>query len=202
MSSFTPSFTVDYKKCVENPLIAGNSVQFGDASSSAKAGRVVSGNGYINISRISSAIDLSGLNQRGKWQGNYVNAAFYLVCNPNNPRAQPTGPHYCDAGGNCAQGFPDDCREIDFLETNGNKIFQATMHLGNGGKNAPQRFEYSYTDAANNGCYNWRNMKNDPGKGLHNLSGLIDVSKPFNAAIEFDLTNPKMTVSVSQSSSA
>ena len=155
-----------------------------------------------NISKITSVIDLSGLNPRGQWQGNFVNAAFYMVCNPNNPAAQPIGPNYCDAGGNCAQGSTDDCREIDFLETNGNKVFQATMHLGNGGKNAPQRFEYSYTDAANNDCYNWAKMKNDPSKGLHSLSGIIDVSKPFNMAIAFNLTTPQMMVSLSQSSSA
>src|SRR5262245_53370294 len=202
MSKFTPAFTVDYKKCGENPMTTGNSVQFGDASSSSRAGRVVSSSGYRNVSRITSVIDLSGLNPRGKWQGNYVNAAFYLVCNPNNPAAQPIGPNYCDAGGNCAQGSPDDCREIDFLETNGNKIFQVTMHLGNGGENAPQRFEYSFTDAANNDCYDWANMKHDPGNGLHSLAGIIDPSTSFNHVVDFDLSNPRMRVSVSQRASA
>ena len=201
MSSFNPSFSVDYNKCGVDPVLAGNAVQFGDSSSPSKAGRAISNNGYRNISKITSVIDLSGLNPRGQWQGNFVNAAFYMVCNPHSPAAQPIHGQYCDAGGNCALGSPNNCREIDFLETNGNKIFQATVHLGDGGQNAPQRFEYAYTDAANNGCYNWGNMKNDPSKGLHSLSGIIDVSKPFNMAINFDLINPKMMVSVSQISS-
>jgi hypothetical protein len=42
-----------------------------------------------------------------------------------NNSIQPKGTNYCDAGNN---GAPY-CNEIDFLETNGNRIFQQTIHL-------------------------------------------------------------------------
>ncbi len=175
---FTPQFDIDYVQCGAGlgPLIDGNSVTF-------NPGRVVSTNGYKNISKIEATIDLSGLNGIEGWNGNFVNAAFYMVSSAK----QPKGDNYCDAGGSAPY-----CDEIDFLETNGNKIFQQTVHLNN-----KQRYEYSFTKAADNECYNWDIMKNDPANGLHSIVDYIDVNSPFDVIINFasDYSNITMTLS-------
>ena len=67
------------------------------------------------------------------------------------------------------------------------------MHL-----NKIQRYEYSFTDEANTSCFNWASMQDDPANGLHSLSGILDMNKAFTMEIDFDLINPKMTVTVSQ----
>jgi hypothetical protein len=89
-----------------------------------------------------------------------------MVENNKFPEKRPFKGDYCDSGG--SNNHDDwNCREIDFLETNGNKIFQTTMHLGTGGRNAPQRYEYAFTSAAQSSqCFNWKAMKGDPKKGL------------------------------------
>ena len=47
---------------------------------------------------------------------------------------------------------------IDFLETNGQKMFQHTLHLADA-KGGPQRYEVSYTEAANTECWEWDETK-------------------------------------------
>ena len=123
-NTFTPTFVVDYNKCGTDPVISGNSVTFGEGST-CEAGRLVSQQGYVNITQIKATVDLSKLSQ------NYVNASFYMVSNPVQPSVQPKGTNYCDAGGNGTQW---NCQEIDMIETNGNKITQSTLHLGTGGQ--------------------------------------------------------------------
>ena len=181
---FYPTFELDYAKCASElkPIISGdgtlnNSVIFGSGKT-CHAGRVVSKKRYKNITRARAKIDLSQLGQ------NYVNAAFYMVANPTTPSLQPKTPNYCDAGGNHDEWT---CREIDFVETNGNKITQTTMHLGDGGQNAPQRYEYSFAATADNSCFNYNSMLSSPTptNGLHSLVGEIDMSSPFIMVTEF-----------------
>ena len=120
-----------------------------------------------------------------------------MVSNPAQPTTQPIGSNYCDSGGN---GNQWNCREIDFMETNGNKLFQTTMHLGDGGSSAPQKYAYSYANTAlNNSCFTSANMKNDPANGLHDITG-IDMSKPFDMVATFTYDTPKMVVTYQQGS--
>jgi hypothetical protein len=80
------------------------------------------------------------------------------------------------------------------LETNGNRIFQQTIHLNN-----TQRYEYSYTDGIlDDNCYTQANLSNDPSKGTHNLVDVLDIDKPFDMIIEFNSDYTNMTISVSQ----
>jgi hypothetical protein len=186
-----PTFQVDYNQCGNNPVISVDAVDFGDGSI-CNAGRVVSEKRYKKISKVTATIDLSKLGQ------NYVNAAFYVIENSTSPRVQPKGNDYCDAGGNKNEW---NCREIDFLETNGNKITQTSMHLGNGGIKAPQRYEYSFAATANNGCFNYSAMLASPThtNGLHSLVDKIDMSKPFDMITTFTYgTIPSMKTSFSQ----
>ena len=189
----TPAFVLDYTaNCTSGgtPTISGNSVTFGSGTQ-CQAGRIVSTQSYTNISEFRATVDLS------KITNNYVNASIYMVSNPAQPTVQPIGTNYCDAGGN---GNQWNCREIDFMETNGNKLFQTTLHLGDGGSAAPQQFEYSYASTAlNNSCFNSANMKNDPAKGLHDITG-IDMSKPFDMVATFTYDTPKMVVTYQQGS--
>jgi len=78
MATYTPAFTVDYAKCGNPPSVNGNSVSFGESFRQTRAGRVVSQNGYTNITEITAKIDLSGLAEQQGWAGNFVNAAFYI----------------------------------------------------------------------------------------------------------------------------
>jgi len=202
---FTPSFTNDGGgACGQgSPQISGNSVTLSTVLSGSDAGRVVSNEGYKNISQISATVDLSQMTQ------NYVNATFYMVSNPENPSLQPKGDNYCDAGGNNAAW---NCREIDFLETNGNKITQATLHLG-GGTNTNQRFEYAFAETANTAGFNYSAMpasvsNADYGtpfgtlpNGLLSLVDVIDMSKPFDVVATFTYGSvPAMVVTYSQDS--
>ena len=191
-ATFTPTFTVDYNSCGNDPVVFGSSVTFGSGST-CYAGRVVSNQGYKNITQITATIDLSKLSQ------NYVNASLYMISNPVNPDTQPKGVNYCDAGGNNTQW---NCREIDIIETNGNKVTQTTLHLGNGGNSAPQRFEYSFAATANNSCFNYATMLASPTdtNGLHSMVGVIDMSQPFNMITTFTYgTTPRMVTVYSQS---
>ena len=107
-----------------------------------------------------------------------------------NSSVKPIGDNYCDSG-NSGSPF---CNEIDFLETNGNRIFQQTIHLNN-----QQRFEYSYTDGAlNDSCYTVDNLSNDPSNGTHSLVDIIDITIPFEMTIEFNSDYTNMTITVSQ----
>jgi hypothetical protein len=194
-SAITPSFVLDYSaNCTSGgaPTISGNSVTFGSGTQ-CQAGRIVSTQSYTNITEFRATVDLS------KLSNNYVNASIYMVSNPAQPATQPIGSNYCDSGGN---GNQWNCREIDFMETNGNKLFQTTMHLGNGGSSAPQKYEYSYASTAlNNSCFTSANMKNDPAKGLHDITG-IDISKPFDMVATFTYDTPKMVVTYQQGSTS
>lgn len=190
-TTFTPSFVVDYNKCGTDPVISGNSVTFGEGTT-CEAGRLVSQQGYVNISQVTATVDLSKLSQ------NYVNASLYMISNPAQPSVQPKGANYCDAGGNGTQW---NCQEIDILETNGNKITQTTLHLGTGGSSAPQRFEYSFASTADNSCFNYSAMTSSPTatNGLHSMVGIIDMSKPFDMVTNFTYgTTPTMIVTYSQ----
>lgn len=159
-----------------HPIITDNSVQF-------RSGRVVSKHGYKNISKITATIDLSGMAPNDVQKNNWLNASFYMVCSA----VQPKGNAYCDAGN---QGAPY-CDEIDFMETNGNRILQSTIHLDNA-----QRFEYTYTDAAfSDDCYG--NLT-DTEIGTHSLGYEIDITKPFDMVIDFNSDYTNMTVTVSQ----
>ena len=156
-------------------VITDTSVQF-------RSGRVVSTHGYKNISPITAPIELSGLAPNSIQNNNWLNASFYMV----NSAIQPKGTNYCDAGGS----FPY-CNEIDFMETNGNKIIQTTIHLDN-----QQRYEYTYTEAAfSDNCYG--NLY-DTAQGTHSLVDIIDITKPFQMTIDFNQDYTNMTVTVSQ----
>jgi hypothetical protein len=60
----------------------------------------------------------------------WLNAAFYAVSSAKQPLGDG---NYCDAEFTPSpgqQGYPCPfCQEIDFLETNGQKMFQHTLHL-------------------------------------------------------------------------
>jgi hypothetical protein len=114
-----------------------------------------------------------------------VNAAFYMVANPTAPGKQPKADNYCDAGGN-NNGW--NCRELDFIETNGNKITQTSMHLENGGEKAPQRWEFAFAETAKpDSCFYYDNMvaSPTPTNGLHSLASAIDMTRPFTVVTTF-----------------
>ena len=156
-------------------IITDTSVQF-------RSGRVVSTHGYKNISKITATIDLSGMAPNSVQNNNWLNASFYMV----NSAIQPKGNSYCDAGGSIPY-----CNEIDFMETNGNRILQQTIHLGGN-----QRYEYTFTDAAfSDNCYG--NLVATE-QGTHSLVNVIDITKPFQMTIDFDSDYTNMTITVSQ----
>jgi len=177
--TFEEDWVSDWCNPTIDPIITDSSVTF-------NPGRVVSTHGYKNISKITATIDLSGLEPNSIQKNNWLNASFYMV----NNTVQPKGTNYCDAGN---AGSPY-CNEIDFLETNGNRIFQQTIHLNN-----TQRYEYSYTSGIlDDDCYTQANLSNDPSKGTHNLVDVLDIDKPFDMIIEFNSDYTNMTISVSQ----
>jgi len=194
-SASTPAFMLDYTaNCTSGgaPTISGDAVTFGSGTQ-CQAGRIVSTQSYANITEFRATVDLS------KLSNNYVNASIYLIQNPNNPATQPIGGNYCDAGGN---NNAWNCRELDLMETNGNKLFQTTLHLGNGGSSAPQRYEYAYSSTAlNNSCFNSANMKNDPANGLYDATA-IDISKPFDLVTTITYDTPRMVVTYQQGSTS
>lgn len=174
---FESDWTSDW--CNNTPTITGSSVTF-------NAGRVVSVHGYKNISQITATIDLSGLAPSEVQKNNWLNASFYMV----NSSTQPKGIDYCDSGNS---GAPY-CNEIDFMETNGNRILQQTIHLNN-----QQRFEYSFTEGAlNDDCYTPSNMNDNPSEGTHSLVGVLDTNTPFDMTINFNSDYTNMTISVFQ----
>lgn len=188
---YTPTFELDYSQCSTStpPTVGSGAAGFGTASSPHHAGRVVSANGYRNITRIEAEVDLSGVTD------NFVNAAWYMV----NKSSQPIGGTYCDSGGSSPW-----CNEIDFLETNANALLQSTIHLDSNsacGYSCDQRFEFSYTDEADTSCFGWSALQSasqSATSGTHSLVGVIDVSLPFTMTADFDLVDPRMTVTVSQ----
>ena len=156
-------------------IITDTSVQF-------RSGRVVSTHGFKNITQITATIDLSGMAPNSVQNNNWLNASFYMV----NKTTQPKGSNYCDAGGSVPY-----CNEIDFIETNGNRILQQTIHLDN-----KQRYEYSFTEAAfNDNCYG--NLVTTE-KGTHSLVGILDMTRPFQMTIDFNSDYTNMTITVSQ----
>ncbi len=181
---FIPTFDQEtFNSCGTNPVVKGNSVAFGSGNQ-VFAGRVVSHEGYINIRTVTATIDLSKLTSE-----NFINASFYLIGRPDNPTVQPRGDSYCDQGGNHSDF---NCREIDFMETNGNKLFQTTIHVkdkkGNLIPNTTQRYEYAFSqEAKNNVCFSVPD-KDDPKSGLLSLikeQKPIDMGQPFDIRIEF-----------------
>jgi len=178
--TFETDWTCNWCSPVIDPVITDTSVTF-------NSGRVVSTHGYKNISKITATIDLSRMAPNNIQKNNWLNASFYMV----NSSIQPKGTtNYCDAGND---GAPY-CNEIDFLETNGNRIFQQTIHLNN-----QQRFEYSYTDGAlDDSCYTPSNMSNNPSKGTHSLVDVLDVTNPFEMEIDFNSDYTNMTITVYQ----
>jgi hypothetical protein len=133
---------------------------------------------------VEATVNVSELGQ------DFVNAAFYMIANPTDPGKQPKGQNYCDAGGNKSEW---NCRELDFIETNGNKITQTSMHLGNGGISAPQRWEFSFAETAKaDNCFNYQNMLSSPTptNGLHSLVGGINLKRPFNVRTTFSYGSP------------
>jgi len=181
--TFTPTFDVDYTDCGTVTHSAG-SVQIGDASTSC-GGRVVSTQGYKNITQIRFTADLSQVS------GNFVTDTFYMVNNPNNPSLQPKGDNYCDAGGNNASW---NCQETDFFEANNNVVLQHTMHIGDGSSNAPQNFQFSYSTTENK-CF--ENLA--PGTGIVSWNG-IDVKQPVDFVV--DLNENGMTITIKQGSNS
>lgn len=179
--TFKPSFVTDYTDCGTITHSEG-SVQIGDASTSC-SGRVVSDQGYKNISQIRFTADLSNVS------GNFVTNTFYMVNNPNNPSQQPLGDDYCDAGGNNPSW---NCQEVDFFEANKNVVFQHTMHIGDGSTSAPQNFQVSYS-TTEDACF----VNLNPSEGLVSWNG-IDIKQPVDFVI--DLDDSGMTVTVKQGS--
>jgi hypothetical protein len=176
---FETDWTSNWCNPMVDPVITDSSVTF-------NPGRVVSIHGYRNISKITATIDLSGMAPTDIQKNNWLNASFYMV----NSATQPKGSNYCDAGN---AGAPY-CNEIDFLETNGNRIFQQTIHLG-----GEQRYEYSYTSGLlNDDCYTTFNLSNDPLLGTHSLVDVLDITKPFDMVITFPSDYTNMTITVSQ----
>ena len=180
-STFKPTFDVDYTDCGTVTHNEG-SVQFGDASTSC-GGRVVSEQGYTNISQIRFTADLSNVS------GNFVTSTFYMVNNPNKPSLQPKGDDYCDAGGNNPTW---NCQETDFFEVNNNVVFQHTMHIGDGSASAPQNFQLSYS-TTDNQCF----INLEESQGLVSWNG-IDIKQPVDFVV--DLDDSGMTVTVKQGS--
>jgi hypothetical protein len=180
-SPFKPTFDVDYTDCGTVTHSEG-SIQFGDASTSC-GGRVVSEQGYINISQIRFTADLSNVS------GNFVTSTFYMVNNPNKPSLQPKGDDYCDAGGNNPSW---NCQETDFFEVNNNVVFQHTMHIGDGSASAPQNFQLSYS-TTDNQCF----INLEESQGLVSWNG-IDIKQPVDFVV--DLDDSGMTVTVKQGS--
>ena len=198
LTTYDVEFDIDYNKCGTNPIVSVGGVDFG-AASNPLPGRVCSKNGYKNISKIEVDIDLSGLAQRSDFNGDWLNASFYAVAS----NIQPLGDgKYCDAEFNPSpgqDGYPCPfCQEIDFLETNGQKMFQHTLHLADG-KSGPQRYEVSYTEAANVDCWEWDEMQAADGTaGVHSLVGVIDPNKAFHMTVEFDTAYTNMIITLSQ----
>ena len=179
-STFTPGFDNDDKTCTTAPIISSNSVTFGNDTTSC-GGRVVSTQGYKNITQIRATADFS------KLTSNFVTNTFYMINNPNTPGLQPKGSNYCDAGGNNASW---NCQEIDFFEGNKNVVFQHTMHIGDGSSSAPQNFQFSYS-TTDDQCF----VNLTPTTGLVSWNG-IDKSKPVDIVIDMDANG--MTVTFSQ----
>ena len=179
-STFTPGFDNDDKTCTTAPIISGNGVTFGNDTTSC-GGRVVSTQGYKNITQIRATADFS------KLTSNFVTNTFYMINNPNTPGLQPKGSNYCDAGGNNASW---NCQEIDFFEGNKNVVFQHTMHIGDGSSSAPQNFQFSYS-TTDDQCF----VNLTPTTGLVSWNG-IDKSKPVDIIIDMDANG--MTVTFSQ----
>ena len=92
-------------------------------------------------------------------------------------------------------------KEIDFLETNGQKMFQHTLHLATA-KSGPQRWEVSYTEAANTDCWNWDEMVADTDPGIHILVGKIYQNKPFHMVVDFNSDYTNMIITLSQDSNS
>jgi hypothetical protein len=184
-------FDVDYNNCGTDPLVSVGGVDFGNESS-VKAGRVASKNGYINISKIEADIDLSALAQRSDFTGDWLNAAFYAV----SSKVQPIKADYCDAEYEKV-GF---CQEIDFLETNGQKLFQHTLHLADA-KKGDQSYQFSYTEAASESvCWQWDEMQKAAATtdGVVSLVGIIDPNKPFHMIVTFPSDYTNMIITLSQ----
>jgi hypothetical protein len=197
-TTYTVEFDVDYNDCGVDPQTYVGGVDFGSAGD-VKAGRVCSKNGYKNISKIEVDIDLSGLAQREGFTGDWLNAAFYAVSSAKQPLGDG---NYCDAEftpSQGQQGYPCPfCQEIDFLETNGQKMFQHTLHLADG-KSGPQRYEVSYTEAANTDCWQWDEMQAAASDaGVHSLVGKIDPNKPFHMVVDFNEDYTNMIITLSQ----
>jgi hypothetical protein len=181
--TFKPGFTIDYTDCGEISSPDGaNSMQFGKPDESC-GGRVVSDQGYKNITQIRFTADLSSAN------GNFVTSTFYMVNNPTNPSLQPIHDNYCDAGGNKAEW---NCQEVDFFEVNNNVVFQHTMHIGDGSASAPQNFQLSYS-TTDNQCF----INLEESQGLVSWNG-IDIKQPVDFVV--DLDDSGMTVTVKQGS--
>jgi hypothetical protein len=202
--TYKPTFVVDYGQCSTltdpDPILKndGNTVEFGK-DSDCHAGRVVSTKRYINITKIRATIDLSKVKQ------DFVNATFYLIENDTFPSKQPKGQDgYCDDGGSQEFSHPEwNCREIDFLETNGNKITQTTLHLHDYRSSnppiqvPPQRYEYAFaaTSQLDANCFNYSAMlaapqpPQAPTNGYHSLVNKIDLTKPFEIEVIFTYGN-------------
>jgi hypothetical protein len=177
--TFEKDWTSNWCDPMVDPIITDSSVTF-------NPGRVVSTQGFKNISKITATIDLSGLAPSDVQKNNWLNASFYMV----NTSTKPNGDNYCDAGNS---GSPY-CNEIDFMETNGNRVLQQTIHLNN-----QQRYEYSFTSGAlNDNCYTPANMVDSSSNGTHSLVDVLDIIKPFDMIIEFNSDYTNMTISVSQ----
>lgn len=201
-ATYDVEFDVDYNKCGVDPIVSVGGVNFGDESQ-VRAGRVASKNGYINISKIEADIDLSNLAQRSDFTGDWLNAAFYAVSSAKQPKGDG---NYCDAEFEPTQGQPGYpcpfCQEIDFLETNGQKMFQHTLHLADA-KKGPQRYEVSYTEAANTECWEWDEMEAAAGSdGVHSLVGKIDPNKVFHMVVDFNEDYTNMIITLSQDSNS
>ena len=187
-------FDVDYNNCGTDPLVSVGGVDFGNESS-VKAGRVASKNGYINISKIEADIDLSALAQRSDFTGDWLNAAFYAV----SSKVQPIKADYCDAEYENV-GF---CQEIDFLETNGQKLFQHTLHLADA-KKGDQSYQFSYTEGGGSVCWQWDEMQKAAATtdGVVSLVAgeeiIIDPNKPFHMIVTFPSDYTNMIITLSQ----
>jgi len=197
-NTYNVEFDVDYQKCSNNPIVSVGGVDFGSAGD-VRAGRACSKNGYKNISKIEADIDLSPMVQREGFTGDWLNAAFYAVSSDKQPLGDG---NYCDAEFTPSTGQPGYpcpfCQEIDFLETNGQKMFQHTLHLADG-KGGPQRYEVSYTEAANTDCWQWDEMQSASGNaGVHSLVGKIDPNKPFHMVVDFNEDYTNMIITLSQ----
>ena len=179
-TTYVPTFSNEGSGC--NSQVADLGPGLVNFEGKGGPNRACSNQAYTGITKITADIDLSDAKGR-KWN----NASFYLISNPDDWSKQPLNSGYCDrgnleAGINANESGGANCREIDFLETNGAAITQSTEHLRNTQDDGfAQRWEESWTaEAVSNSCYS-----PSPATGGHDIAS-FDLDQPIQMVATFD----------------